>query len=258
MMPPMQLGLEGLGVLVTGGAGGIGAATVRAFAAEGARVAVHYRQSAHAAEALAKEAGGVALRADLVVEAEADALVPAAVAALGRLDVCVANAGGFDRTPTPIWESSLERFRAAIEANLVTTWLTCRAFLRHVRETGEGSLVLVGSTAGIFGEAGHAEYASAKSAINLGLARTLKNEIVRLAPRGRVNVVAPGWTATPAAAATLDDETVERVTRTYALRKVATPEDVANAIVWVASPAAGHTTGEIIPVSGGMEGRVIW
>jgi 3-oxoacyl-[acyl-carrier protein] reductase len=258
MMPPMQLGLEGLGVLVTGGAGGIGAATVRAFASEGARVAVHYRTSRDAAEVLAKETGGVSLRADLGVEAEADGLVPAAVAALGRLDVCVANAGVWDETPTPIWESSLERFRGGLEANLVATWLTCRAFLRHVRETREGSLVLVGSTAGIFGEAGHAEYASAKAAINLGLARTLKNEIVQLAPRGRVNVVAPGWTATPMTATTLDDEMLERATRTYALRKVATPEEVANAIVWVASPAAGHTTGELIPVSGGMEGRVLW
>ncbi len=235
----MQLGLEGLGVLVTGGAGGIGAATVRAFAAEGARVAVHYRSSAEAAEALAAEVGGVVLRADLAIEAEADALVPAAVAALGRLDVCVANAGAFDATPTPIWESSLERFRAGIEANLVTTWLTCRGFLRHVKETGEGSLVLVGSTAGIVGEAGHAEYASAKGAINVGLVRTLKNEIVQIAPRGRVNVVAPGWTATPMVAETLDDAMVQRATRTYALRKVATPEEVASAIVWVASPRAG-------------------
>jgi 3-oxoacyl-[acyl-carrier protein] reductase len=258
MMARVQLGLEGLGVLVTGGAGGIGAATVRAFAAEGARVAVHYRTGADAAEALAKEADGVALRADLRVEAEADRLVPAAVEALGRVDICVANAGVFDETPTPIWESSLERFRAGIEGNLVATWLTCRAFLRHVRETGEGSLVLVGSTSGIFGEAGHAEYASAKAAINMGLARTLKNEIVRIAPRGRVNVVAPGWTATPMVAGTLDDATIDRVTRTYALRKVATPEEVASAIVWVASPAAGHTTGEIIPVSGGMEGRLLW
>ena len=89
----MDLGLAGKGVLVTGGAGGIGAAAVRAFAAEGARVAIHYRSSGDAAEALARETGGVALPADLTDETAADALVPAAVAALGRLDVCVANAG---------------------------------------------------------------------------------------------------------------------------------------------------------------------
>ena len=89
----METGLQGHGVLVTGGAGGIGTAIVRAFAAEGARVGVHYRSSADAAGALATEVGGTALGADLTVEAEADALIPAAVAALGRLDVVVANAG---------------------------------------------------------------------------------------------------------------------------------------------------------------------
>ena len=93
----MDLGLAGKGVLVTGGAGGIGAATVRAFAAEGARVAIHYRTSGAEAERLAAETGGVALQADLTDEAAADALVPAAVAALGRLDVCVANAGVWAR-----------------------------------------------------------------------------------------------------------------------------------------------------------------
>jgi 3-oxoacyl-[acyl-carrier protein] reductase len=118
--------------------------------------------------------------------------------------------------------------------------------------------VLVGSTAGIFGEAGDAEYAAAKSAINDGLAKTLKNEIVRIAPQGRVNVVAPGWTVTPLVAPSLDQEAVERATRTYALRKVATPEDVARAIVWISSPAAGHTSGEVLAVAGGMEGRVLW
>jgi 3-oxoacyl-[acyl-carrier protein] reductase len=254
----MDLGLEGLGVLITGGTGGIGAATVRAFAAEGARVAIHYRSSSGAADALARETGGVALAADLTVEEEADVLVPRAVAALGRLDVCVANAGFFDERPTPIWESSLERFRAGVDGNLTATWLTCRAFLRHVRDTGAGSIVLVGSTAGIHGEAGHAEYAAAKSAINVGLAKTLKNEIVQIAPLGRVNVVAPGWTATPMVADALTDAMVERATRTYALRKVATPDDVARAIVWVSSSAAGHTSGEVIAVSGGMEGRVLW
>jgi 3-oxoacyl-[acyl-carrier protein] reductase len=254
----MDLGLHGKGVLVTGGAGGIGAATVREFAAAGARVAIHYRSSRAIAEALAREVDGVAIAADLTVEEEADALVPAAVAALGRLDVCVANAGLYDQRPSPIWETTFERYRAGVDGNLTTTWLTCRAYLRHVRTTGEGSLVLVASTAGLYGEENHAEYAAAKSAISHGLARTLKNELARIAPLGRVNVVAPGWTATPMVAAVLDDALVERATRTYALRKVATPAEVARAIVWVSSSAASHSSGQIIEVAGGMEGRVLW
>ena len=84
-----------------------------------------------------------------------------------------------------------------LDANLTATFLTARAFLREVERNGGGALVLVGSTAGIFGEAGHADYASAKAAILAGLLPSLKNEVVRVAPRARVNAVAPGWTVSP-------------------------------------------------------------
>ena len=205
MLHAMDLGLAGKGVLVTGGAGGIGAATVRAFAAEGARVAIHYRSSGAEAERLAAETGGIPLQADLTGEAAADALIPAAVEALGRLDVCVANAGVWSTESVPVVDMSLDRFRHVVDGNLTATFLTCRAYLRHVREVGEGSIVMVGSTSGIFGEEGNAEYAAVKSGICFGLARSLKNEIVRFAPRGRVNVVAPGWTVTPMVVELLDE-----------------------------------------------------
>ncbi|HEX2049152.1 MAG TPA: SDR family oxidoreductase [Actinomycetota bacterium] len=255
----MDSKLAGKGVLVTGAGGGIGSAVARAFASEGARVALHYRSSRERAEAIASETGGVALRADLTVEAEADALVPAAVDALGRLDVLVANAGAWPSEDVPVWDMPLERWRATIAANLDGVFLSCRAFLRHVATTGEGNVVLVSSTAGLFGEAGHADYASAKSALAYGFARSLKNEIVRVAPRGRVNVVAPGWTITDMARRTLDDPAAEaRITRTMALRKVGRAEDVARAIVVLASDElSGHVTGEIVTVAGGMEGRVV-
>jgi len=119
-------------------------------------------------------------------------------------------------------------------------------------------LVLVASTAAIFGEAGNADYAAAKSAIAYGLARSLKNEIAQIAPRGRVNVVAPGWTVTPMTAGHLEADAVARATATMPLRKVAEAEDIAAAIVWAASPvAAGHVTGQIITVASGMEGRLL-
>jgi 3-oxoacyl-[acyl-carrier protein] reductase len=119
--------------------------------------------------------------------------------------------------------------------------------------------VLVGSTAGIFGEAGHADYAAAKSAIIQGLLLSLKNEIVRIAPRGRVNAVCPGWTVSPMTRTTLEDPTVlERATRTMALRKVAEPEDIARQVVALASDEiSGHVTGQIVVVAGGMEGRLL-
>src|SRR6266508_6005055 len=114
------------------------------------------------------------------------------------------------------------------------------------------------SPAGLFGEAGHADYAAAKSAIVRGLLLSLKNEIVRIAPRARVNAVAPGWTYSPMTRGVLDERLVERSSRTMALRKVATAEDIARAVVVLASDElSGHITGELVTVAGGMEGRTV-
>jgi 3-oxoacyl-[acyl-carrier protein] reductase len=255
----VETDLAGKGVLVTGGAGGIGSAIVRAFAEEGARPIVNYRSSEQAAAALAAEVSSVALPADLTVEAEVDALIPAAVDAVGRLDVLVANAGYWPSTDEPVWEMSLDRWRETIATNLDSVFLSCRAFLRHVATTGTGSIVIVSSTAGIFGEAGHSDYAAAKGALASGLLLSLKNEIVRIAPRGRVNVVCPGWTATEMARPALADPAVEpRITRTMALRKVGRAEDVARVVVTLASDRiSGHVTGQVVTVAGGMEGRVV-
>jgi 3-oxoacyl-[acyl-carrier protein] reductase len=254
----VETGLAGKGVLVTGGAGGIGSACVRAFAAEGARVAIHYRTSAMRAEELAHETGGVALQADLTVEDEVERLFEAAEQALGGVDVCAAVAGFWPREDEPVWRLRLERWEETLRTNLTATFLTARSFLRVVERRGHGSLVLVGSTAGRFGEAGHADYAAAKAAIQVGLLLSLKNEIVRIAPRGRVNAVAPGWTYSPMTRGELDEELVTRISRTMALRKVALAEDVARAVVMLASDdLSGHVTGELVTVAGGMEGRTV-
>jgi 3-oxoacyl-[acyl-carrier protein] reductase len=255
----MDTGLEGKGIVVTGGAGGIGTAIVRAFADEGAPVAVHYRSNDERAHALAKEIGGAAVYADLTVETEADALVPSAVQALGRVDVLVANAGQWSPADEPVWEKSLEHWRSTIAANLDSVFLSCRSFLRHVATTGEGNIVIVSSTAGIFGEAGHSDYAAAKGALAGGFLKSLKNEVVRIAPRGRVNVVCPGWTRTEMARDALEDPGAEaRVVRTMALAKLGVAEDVARVVVMLASDRiSGHVTGEVVTVAGGMEGRVL-
>lgn len=245
--------------LVTGGAGGIGTAVVRALAAEGAVVAVHYRSSGRTARDLAGDVGGAAFPADLTVEAEADGLVPAVVERFGRLDVCVANAGAWPRDDRPVWDLPLERWEATLRTNLTATFLTARAFLRHVAVTASGSLVMIGSTAGIFGEAGHADYAAAKGGILTGLLLSAKNEAARIGDGVRVNAVAPGWTITPMIAGKgLDADHVARVTSTMSLKKLGRPEDVAAQVVVLASDVlSGHVSGQVVTVAGGMEGRQI-
>jgi 3-oxoacyl-[acyl-carrier protein] reductase len=255
----METGLEGKRVLVTGASGGIGSACARAFAAEGARVFVHYHRGRKRAEAVSAELGGAPFgEADLTREDEADGLFAEAVAALGGIDVCAAVAGAWPAEDVPLWRLPLERWEQTLRGNLTVTFLTARGFLREVERNGHGSLVLVGSTAGLFGEAGHADYAAAKSAVLHGLLLSLKNEIVRIAPLGRVNAVCPGWTESPMTREALSPEVQQRVTRTMPLRKVARPKDVARQVVVLASDElSGHVTGQVVTVAGGMEGRLL-
>ena len=254
----METGLSGKGVLVTGASGGIGAACARAFAAEGARVAVHYHRGEERAHAVAAELDAPMVQADLTDELEVDRLFEEARTALGRIDVCAAVAGVWPSADLPVWQLPLERWERTLRQNLTSSFLTARAFLREVERNGHGSLVLIGSTAGIVGEAGHADYAAAKAAVLGGLLLSLKNEIIRIAPSARVNAVAPGWTESPMTRGHVDPAAVRRVSRTMALRKVAQPDDVARQVVVLASDElSGHVTGQVITVAGGMEGRVV-
>jgi 3-oxoacyl-[acyl-carrier protein] reductase len=249
----LQTGLDKQRVLVGGGSGGIGAATARLFAAEGAEVVVHYHRGRERADALAAEIGARVVGGDLTDEGDVERLFAEA----GELDICAAIAGVWPQEDVPVRELTLERWRATLDANLTATFLTCRAFLAQLGER-EGALVLCGSTAGLIGEAGHADYAAAKSAITGGLLLSLKNEVVRRNPRCRVNAVAPGWTESPMTRGHVDPERVRLVSRTMALRKVAQPEDIAATVVMLASPTlSGHITGQVVTVAGGMEGRVL-
>lgn len=257
----MDTGLRGKTILITGAAGGIGQATARAFAEEGAQLILHYNTGLARAERLVEELGKphVILQADLRDEGQVERLFSESLAEFPQLDCLVANAGIWAEAEVPVHEMSLEQWRHTMEGNLTSTFLTCRAFLRHLsdRPRESASIVLVASTAGVFGEAGHADYSAAKSAMAYGLTLSLKNEIIRLVPRGRVNCVCPGWTDTPMAAGAMgDQEAVVRAWSTMAIQRVAQPEDIAHAILYLASDRiSGHVSGQRVTVAGGMEGR---
>ena len=265
----MKTDLAGKVVVVTGASGAIGAAIAIQFAAEEAKLVLHYRRSRENAEALRrklKRSDSVIVRADLTKELEVRRLFAETLKRFGRVDTLVANAGSWESRDIPLHRMSLRQWRQTLDNVLTTAFLSMREFFRIVARQKRGNALLIASTAGVFGEAGHADYASAKSAMAFGLTRSLKNEIARLAPHtpdycgGRVNCICPGWTIVPRTADRLKDvKAVRKVTSTMALPKLGQPADMANAAVFLSSDAlAGHITGQTLVIAGGMEGRLLW
>ena len=255
--------------MITGASGGIGSAMARRFADEGAKVVVHYRRQRAQAEALKQElpeGQALLVGADLTKEADVRRLFESAVKHFGRVDTLVANAGSWETRDVPLHEMSLRQWRATLDAVLTATFLSLREFLRCAARQKQGNAVLIASTAAVFGEAGHADYAAAKAAMAYGLTRTLKNEISRIAPHtkdycgGRVNCICPGWTIVPRTANKLKDaRKVRKITATMALPQVARPDDIANLAAFLSSDRlARHVTGQTILAAGGMEGRWLW
>jgi 3-oxoacyl-[acyl-carrier protein] reductase len=257
----MDLGLNGKVVLVTGATSGIGRAIATGFAAEGATVVAHGHTGFTTLPSWCDPLGISTVAGDLRDPEEVERVFDHAVAAHGRIDIVAANAGKWPEPDLRIDQTPVEALRQALDDNLWTAMLTARAFFRALGQTGPSdggaALVFTGSTAGRFGERGHVAYATAKSALH-GLVATLKNEIVALDPKGRVNGVQPGWTMTPAVAHHVTDALVQRISRTMALRQVATAEDIARAAIYLTAPATSrHVSGEWITVAGGMEGRIV-
>jgi 3-oxoacyl-[acyl-carrier protein] reductase len=265
----MNTDLLGKVVVVTGASGGIGSAIARGFAAEGASIVLHYHHGKDAANALQRELGedrALAARADVRREADVKRLFAAAVKRFGRVDTLVANAASWEIRDIPMHEMSLRQWRETLDGVLTSAFLCTREFMRLVARQKRGNAILIGSTAAVFGEAGHVDYSAGKAAIAFGMTRSLKNEFSRIAPHtrdycgGRINCVCPGWTTVPRLAAKLGNERVVRkVTATMALPQLARPEDIANAAVFLSSDKlARHITGQTLVIAGGMEGRTLW
>lgn len=261
----MDLGLEGRVVWITGASGGIGRALARTFHGEGASLLLSAHSRTGELEQLAQREFGeraIVVTTDVRSPDSCEAAVAAGRARFGRVDVAVANAGVWPSPDEPLHRAGVDRLRATIETNLLGSMFTARAWAAGLEadgphpDGGGAALVLIGSTAGRFGERDHADYAAAKAGL-VGLCRSLKNELPRLDPAARVNLIEPGWTVTEMAREALeDDDAVRRALETMALARLGRADDVARAAAFLASPrAAAHLTGQTLTVAGGMEGR---
>lgn len=247
------LSLEGRVALITGGSRGIGAATVRLFVRAGARVVFNYVRAQSEAQRLVEECGVDhchAVQADLTGTASAAALVRAAVERFGSLDALVVNHGIWLSEEVDIDQMTDEQWRTTLAINLDSTFaLVKHAVAQIKRQARGGHVVLVSSTAGQRGEAGHVDYAATKGAI-ISMTKGLSTE---LAPHGiYVNCVAPGWVDTDMTAGALSDPARrERVFAAIPLGRVATPEEIAAPILFLCTRHAGFITGEVFNVNGG-------
>ena len=263
----VPLSLEGKVALITGGSRGIGAATVRLFHQAGARVAFNYRSAGAAAESLAKKLGEncLAIEQDLSSPEQGCALVKKTVEAFGRIDILVANHGVWPADDAPIASMSSDQWRTTLAINLDSIFGLTQAAVAQMHRQGRpksvqsgaaealeepaGHIVFVSSTAGQRGEAFHADYAASKGAI-ISLTKSLSSE---LAPQGiYVNCVAPGWVETDMSAPALaDPPTRAKILSGIPLGRVARPMELAGPILFLCTPYAGFTSGEILNVNGG-------
>lgn len=249
--------LDGASVVVTGAAGGIGAATCARLCDEGARVIAVDRGRRALDELQATLAAGAAvglLAGDVTDAATAEGAVDLAVRTFGHIDgvVTIAGASGRSAGDGPAHECTVEGWSWTLQTNLTSQFLMARAALPHLIEAGGGSIVLLGSVLGLGGGgrsfATHA-YAAAKAG-STGLARAMASYYA--ADGVRVNVVAPGLVATPMSRRAQDDDAVMReIADRQPLGGIAQPEQVAGTIAYLLSADSAHTTGAVITVDGG-------
>ncbi|KAF9442823.1 NAD dependent epimerase/dehydratase [Macrolepiota fuliginosa MF-IS2] len=264
----MDLGLSDVHVLVTGASGGIGFEIARAFAEQGAKVTAQYNTSHAPLQPLISQYGAnfvQALQANLTEEDAVEKLFREATgSSFGEVQVLVLNHGIWPTADEPVWKLPLERWKRTIDTNLTSTFIVAKEYLKrlevsstHIKD--KAAIVMIGSTSGKFGEAGHADYAASKSAMMYGFTMSLKNEIVKIAPKGRVNTIGPGWVYTPMVEDALKNPRIlYEALATTPMRKVGLPQDIAPQVLMLASSkVSGHVTGQVLMIEGGMEGRLL-
>jgi 3-oxoacyl-[acyl-carrier protein] reductase len=252
---PVQNGSLGLAdrvAIVTGGSRGIGKAVVSMLASCGTHVVVNYVKDETAATAVVNLAQGkgvkaLAIRADVSKLNDAENLLQQTVEHFGRIDFLICNAGIWEGAP--VESISEELWDRTFDINLKGTWTVCRAAVPLMKQQRSGRIVIVSSTAGQRGEANVSNYAASKGG-QISFTKSLAPE---LGPFGiNVNCVAPGWVRTEMTENVfLNTAEHESIVKDIPLGRVASPEDIAGAIVFLCSEWANHITGEVLNVNGG-------
>lgn len=246
-----MINLKGKSVLVTGGSRGIGAGTVRLFARAGANVGFAYRSRKGDADRLVAEvvsAGAqcFAFQGDLSTRGANDAFVAEGVRVFGSVNVFIGNSGYWPPNPEPVSELDDDRWRSTMSINLDGMFYGARAAARVLPNGGR--LIFVASTAGQRGESGHADYAASKGAM-ISFVKSMSGELG--ARDITVNCVAPGWVDTEAVILPMQDGGRARIEAAIPLQRIASADDIAGPILFLASPLARHVTGEVLNVNGG-------
>ena len=247
----MDLSLEGKNVLITGGSRGIGKSIVEAFAAEGARVAFTYRSSTELAKALTesiKKQGveAMCIQGDAADAEVAETSVSRVLSEWETLDILVNNAG--ITRDNLMLRSTEEDWDAVLDTNLKSVYNYCKAVYRPMMKQRAGRIINMSSVVGVMGNPGQTNYAASKAGI-IGLSKSLAKELGR---RGiTVNVVAPGFVSTEMTKA-ISKEAQEAMLGAVPVGKAATPDDVANAVLFLASDRAAYITGHVLHVDGGL------
>ena len=252
--------LSGQAALVTGGDSGIGAGISRVFAAAGARVGINYRVDSTAADALCREIhehGGeaLALQADVSSEEQVGAMFERFVAAFGRIDILVANAG--IQIDAPVAKMEAAAWRRVLDVNLTGQFLCAREAIRRFREQAPstvsraiGKVICMSSVHEVIPWAGHVNYAASKGGVML-MMKSLAQEVAR--ERIRVNAIAPGAIATPINRPAWETpEARARLVKLIPYGRVGEPLDIAKAALWLASEESDYVTGTTLFVDGGM------
>jgi len=245
--------LEGRVALITGSSRGIGEAIARELARQGASVAVHGRDAAAAQQVAAEihEDGGtaIALTGDVTSADDLDTLRRGIEERLGPIDVVVANAGGNLAPPAPLEDIAEQDWRATIDANLLATFLTLKCFLPGMKQRGHGAIITIASSAGRHADArAPIPYATAKA----GIALLTQVVAAQAGPSGiRVNCIAPETILTARTRARIPDAMQAQLSDQHPLRRLGTPQDVANAAAFLASDTAAWITGHVLDITGG-------